>query len=263
MATTAMLTSCQQNADAAGDSGDSGKSASDSPSKGGASDNAGGNGGGNNSDNSSSTGGSGGSSTGGGASGGVASGRGASGGGASSGSGMSATFHGVVKYVAPGKFTVPNKGQGDQAFFTSNKTDVQGHGVICGAAQGPRKACTESQLETAAKKGLTATVKMVKGTATVIRDERTTGANGQSGHRSGKLSRESGSSYYVTDSDGAKTPFVLHGLTTINGAGQICGSENTTAFCTTKELNTAAEKGVQVVVDLDHGTALNIDEEHN
>lgn len=92
-----------------------------------------------------------------------------SGGGNSGGKGVSGTWFGNVSYLAPGKYTVSDMKGKQQAFFTATSTNIQGAGDICGDADGQAaQKCSESELEAAAKKGVSAKVKIKDGTAVSI-----------------------------------------------------------------------------------------------
>ncbi|MGP3991926.1 hypothetical protein [Streptomyces sp. 3N207] len=88
------------------------------------------------------------------------------------GKGVSGTWFGTVSYVAPGKYTVSDMKGMKQAFLTSTSTNIQGAGDICGDADGQAaQKCTESQLEAAAKKGVSAKVRIKNGTAVSVIDD--------------------------------------------------------------------------------------------
>ncbi|MEU5623809.1 hypothetical protein [Streptomyces tendae] len=58
------------------------------------------------------------------------------------------------RLTRPGKYTVTDTNGAEQAFFTSEDTDIEGAGRICGDADGQAATpCTEEDLEAAAKKG--------------------------------------------------------------------------------------------------------------
>ncbi|WP_333736782.1 hypothetical protein [Streptomyces sp. IBSBF 2806] len=122
-------------------------------------------------------------------SGGSASGSGkTSGGGSTSGSGetvveglnkgkgVSGTWYGIVRYVAPGKYLVDGpathgSGGEQQEFFLAEDTVILGGGQICGTAGSKVDApCEEADLEKAAKKGVEAEVVVKNGMATQITD---------------------------------------------------------------------------------------------
>ncbi|WP_328480998.1 hypothetical protein OHS71_21460 [Streptomyces sp. NBC_00377] len=92
------------------------------------------------------------------------------------GQGVSGTWYGIVRYVAPGKYLVDGpaaKGSGgeQQAFFLAEDTVILGGGQICGTAGSKVDApCEEADLEKAAKKGVEAEVAIKNGTATQITD---------------------------------------------------------------------------------------------
>ncbi|WP_425824938.1 hypothetical protein [Streptomyces fractus] len=244
LALTTMLTACQENADSAGGSGAS-AAASDSAAK---NDTASSNDRGNATGAKAAEGSSGDDST--------APAAGAS---VASGNGVSRTYLGVVKYLAPGKFTVSS-----QAFNVSGTTGIEGRGDICGQPEGQATKCSGEQLENAAKnKPLSAVVKVVNGLAVNITDDANVGSGATTGKVWGKLGKESRNSYYVTNSDGVKVFFGLHRLTTFLGSGLICGSASAHAICTQPQFDAASRKGIEVVADLVNGTALNIEENHN
>ncbi|MET8472418.1 hypothetical protein ABZY90_27285 [Streptomyces sp. NPDC006422] len=251
MATTTLLTACQGGADASDTSSDSKASASTAASdaKADAKDTAAGGGSG-------STGGT----------------QSQSGGGAAKGKGVSGTWFGTVSYLAPGKYTVSDLKGTEQAFFTSTDTDIEGAGEICGDADGQAATpCSEQQLEAAAKKGVSATVKIKNGTAVSIVEDHSSSGGGSdadtgkpSGLRSGELGYLAPGKYSLRDSDGNTLSFYSATATTINGNGWICGENGDNKRCTEGELEAAAKKGgVRVIVKLDNGAAVTIDEEHN
>ncbi|MCX5000733.1 hypothetical protein [Streptomyces longwoodensis] len=92
------------------------------------------------------------------------------------GKGVSGTWYGIVRYVAPGKYLVDGpatKGSGgeQQAFFLAEDTVILGGGQICGTAGSKVDApCEEADLEKAAKKGVEAEVVVTNGVATQITD---------------------------------------------------------------------------------------------
>ncbi|MFG2573637.1 hypothetical protein [Streptomyces sp. NPDC048481] len=92
------------------------------------------------------------------------------------GKGVSGTWYGIVRYVAPGKYLVDGpaaQGSGgeQQAFFLAEDTVILGGGRICGTAGSKVDApCEEADLEKAAKKGVEAEVVVKNGTATQITD---------------------------------------------------------------------------------------------
>jgi hypothetical protein len=248
MATTTLLTACQGGADGGDASSSSGSStaASDAKEKSG-SDGAG-------------------------SAGGTESQAGSGSGGTSQGKGVSGTWFGTVSYLAPGKYTVSDLKDTEQAFFTSTDTDIQGAGRICGDAEGQAATkCTESELEAAAKKGVPATVKVKNGTAVSVVEDHSSSGGGDdsdtgkpSGLRSGELGYLAPGKYTLVDSDGNTISFFSATATTINGNGWICGENGDNKRCTEGELEAAAKKGgVRVVVKLDNGAAVTIDEEHN
>ncbi|MCH5672525.1 hypothetical protein [Streptomyces gilvus] len=94
--------------------------------------------------------------------------------GGTGGSGANATYDGTVSYLAPGKYTVaPKQGGAPQAFYVANDTVVHGAGGICGSPMAESTStCTLDQLETAAKKGVTAKVVIADGVATSVTEDR-------------------------------------------------------------------------------------------
>ncbi|WP_419996221.1 hypothetical protein [Streptomyces boninensis] len=257
MATTALLTSCQGDSDDGGKASGAESSASDSGSDAKGKGDGGGSGGAD------------------GAGAKTGSGSGGSGGGKSGGKGVSGTWFGNVSYLAPGKYTVSDMKGVEQAFFTSADTDIQGAGEICGDAEGQAATkCTETQLEAASKKGVSATVKIKNGIAVSIVEDHSSSGGGDNpgtgkptGTRSGELGYLAPGKYTLKGSDGKEISFFSATATTINGNGWICGGEagdEPNKRCTEGELEAAAKKGgVRVIVKLDNGTADTIDEEHN
>ncbi|RZU30132.1 hypothetical protein EV284_5088 [Streptomyces sp. BK022] len=88
------------------------------------------------------------------------------------GEGVNGTWFGNVSYLAPGKYTVSGQRGSEQEFLLAEDTEIIGYDDICGdpSAAGGTK-CTEAQLETAAKKGVSAEVVIKNGIATSIRDD--------------------------------------------------------------------------------------------
>ncbi|MER8016139.1 hypothetical protein ACIQ7S_23700 [Streptomyces griseoluteus] len=88
------------------------------------------------------------------------------------GAGVNGTWFGNVSYLAPGKYTVSGERDSEQEFLLAEDTEIIGYDDICGdpGAAGGTK-CTEAQLETAAKKGVSAEVVIRNGIATSIRDD--------------------------------------------------------------------------------------------
>ncbi|MFJ6905472.1 hypothetical protein [Streptomyces griseoluteus] len=88
------------------------------------------------------------------------------------GKGVNGTWFGNVSYLAPGKYTVSDQKNSEQEFLLAENTEIIGYDDICGdpGAAGGTK-CTEAQLETAAKKGVSAEVVIRNGIATSIRDD--------------------------------------------------------------------------------------------
>ncbi|WP_210592151.1 hypothetical protein [Streptomyces sp. GESEQ-35] len=258
MATTALLTSCQGDSDGDKKSSGSGSSTSQSDAK--------------------STSGDGGS--GGAEADGAGAQTGSDSGGTSGGQngkgdkGVSGTWFGTVSYLAPGKYTVSDMKDTEQAFFTSTDTNIQGAGKICGDAEGQAATpCSEKQLEAAAKKGVSATVKIENGTAVSIFEDHSNTGGGDvdpgtgkpTGTHSGELGYLAPGTYSLREMDGSKIKFHSNTATTINGDGWICGEPGgQLADCTEGQLEAAAKKGgVRVVVELANGGAVTIDEEHN
>ncbi|GAA2412275.1 lipoprotein [Streptomyces glaucosporus] len=188
---------------------------------------------------------------------------------------VSGKWVGTVSYLAPGKYTVTGANGVEQAFFTSEDTDIEGAGKICGDADGQAATpCTEEELEAAAKKGFKATVDVKNGVAVSIIEEHTDSGTGTSGgngmgegERSGLFSGTLGymaPGKYSLSRDGDERAFFTATDTVINGAGWICGDAETITPCTEEELEAAAKKGsVAVVVQVENGVAVTIDEEHN
>ncbi|MGP4010753.1 hypothetical protein [Streptomyces sp. 4N124] len=87
--------------------------------------------------------------------------------------GVNGTWFGNVSYLAPGKLTVSDMKGVEQAFFVSDGTRVFGAGTICGNPQSEETPqCTLTQLESAAKKGLSAKVEIKDGVATTVTEDR-------------------------------------------------------------------------------------------
>lgn len=88
------------------------------------------------------------------------------------GHGVNGTWFGNVSYLAPGKYTVSDQKNSEQEFLLAEDTEIIGYDDICGdpGVAGGTK-CTEAQLETAAKKGVSAEVVIRNGIATSIRDD--------------------------------------------------------------------------------------------
>ncbi|MBD0421575.1 hypothetical protein H0H10_20875 [Streptomyces sp. TRM S81-3] len=188
---------------------------------------------------------------------------------------VSGKWVGTVSYLAPGKYTVTDANDTEQAFFTSDDTDIEGAGKICGDADGQAATpCTEEELEAAAKKGFGATVDVKDGVAVSIIEDHTDsgtgtgGGNGMGeGERSGLFSGTLGymaPGKYSLSRDGNERAFFTTTDTVINGAGWICGDAETVTPCTEEDLEAAAKKGsVAVAVQVEDGVAVTIDEEHN
>ncbi|MEU1212626.1 hypothetical protein ABZ424_09325 [Streptomyces sp. NPDC005790] len=180
---------------------------------------------------------------------------------------------GTVSYLAPGKYTVKDAKDAEQAFFTSEDTDIEGAGKICGDADGQAATpCTEEQLEAAAKKGFGATVDVKDGVAvSIIEDHADSGAGTgdgmgegeKSGLFAGTLGYMAPGKYSVSR-DGNQRAFFTATDTVINGAGWICGDAETVTPCAEEDLEAAAKKGgIAVAVQVEDGVAVTIDEEHN
>ncbi|AXL89055.1 hypothetical protein C4J65_12595 [Streptomyces sp. CB09001] len=188
---------------------------------------------------------------------------------------VSGKWVGTVSYLAPGKYTVTDAGDVQQAFFTSEDTDIEGAGKICGDADGQAATpCTEEELEAAAKKGFGATVDVKDGVAVSIIEDHTDSGNGGGngmgeGERSGLFSGTLGymaPGKYSLSRDGSERAFFTATDTEINGAGWICGDADgqATTPCTEEDLEAAAKKGgIAVAVQVEDGIAVTIDEEHN
>ncbi|MFE9727332.1 hypothetical protein ACFYQ5_27990 [Streptomyces sp. NPDC005794] len=182
---------------------------------------------------------------------------------------VSGKWVGTVSYLAPGKYTVTDANGAEQAFFTSEDTDIEGAGKICGDADGQAATpCTEEELEAAAKKGFGATVDVKDGVAVSIIEDHTDSGNGMGeGEKSGLFSGTLGymaPGKYSLSRDGNERAFFTATGTVINGAGWICGDAETVTPCTEEDLEAAAKKGsVAVVVKVEDGVAVTIDEEHN
>ncbi|KOX43800.1 hypothetical protein [Streptomyces sp. NRRL F-7442] len=187
---------------------------------------------------------------------------------------VSGRWAGTVSYLAPGKYTVTDAGGTEQAFFTSEDTDIEGAGEICGDADGQAATpCTEEELEAAAKKGFGATVDVKDGVAVSIVEDHTGGDSGAGdgageGEKSGLFSGELGymapGKYSLTGGEGTERAFFTSTDTEINGAGWICGDSRTITPCTEEDLEAAAKKGgIAVAVQVEDGVAVSIDEEHN
>ncbi|MFF4505528.1 hypothetical protein [Streptomyces sp. NPDC001401] len=86
--------------------------------------------------------------------------------------GVNGTWLGNVGYLAPGKFTVSDMKGVEQAFYVADDTKVYGAGTICGTAgSSGTTRCTLDQLESAAKKGVSAKVVISGGVATTITED--------------------------------------------------------------------------------------------
>ena len=260
VASTALLTACQDSGDSSSDSGKKSKGSASEVSK---------------------------EDPGGGEGGDDAQARAGGSGGGKGGKGVSGTWFGNVKYLAPGKYTVSDMKGVEQQFFTSTDTDIQGSGDICGDENGQAATkCTESQLEAAAKKGVSAKVVIKGGTAVTIVDDHSGGGNGGGNGSTGGGNGGSGGNggggkgvngtwfgnvkylapgkYTVSDMKGVEQQFFTSTETDIQGAGDICGDENGQAAtkCTESELEAASKKGVSAKVVIKGGTAVSIVEDH-
>ena len=193
---------------------------------------------------------------------------------------VSGKWAGTVSYLAPGKYTVTDANGTEQAFFTSEDTDIEGAGKICGDADGQAATpCTEEELEAAAKKGFGATVDVKDGVAVSVIEDHTdsgggSGAGGgpgegegeSSGLFSGELGYLAPGKYSLTGGEGTERAFFTSTDTEINGAGWICGDADgqATTPCTEEDLEAAAKKGgIAVAVQVEDGVAVTVDEEHN
>lgn len=90
------------------------------------------------------------------------------------GKGVNGTWFGNVSFLAPGKYTVSDMKGSEQEFLVAEDTEIVGYDDICGdAAQAGQDGtkCTEDELETAARKGVSAEVVISNGIATSIRDD--------------------------------------------------------------------------------------------
>ncbi|WP_070196923.1 hypothetical protein [Streptomyces oceani] len=81
--------------------------------------------------------------------------------------GTSGTWFGTVSYVASGKYSVSDMKGTKQVFMTSTDTKITGVGEICAAGE----TCSESDLEAAAKEGVSAKVKLKDGSAVSIKED--------------------------------------------------------------------------------------------
>ncbi|MFE6888030.1 hypothetical protein [Streptomyces sp. NPDC057694] len=177
---------------------------------------------------------------------------------------VTGTWFGTVSYLAPGKYTVSDLKDTKQQFFTATDTDIQGAGKICGDAAGQAATpCSEHELEAAAKDGVSATVKLKNGIAvSVVEDHSSNDNDKTSGLWSGKLAYLAPGKYTVVNDEGERA-FLTSTETAINGAGLICGNREQMKQCSEDELKAAAKKSIDVVVKVNHGTAVTIDENHN
>jgi len=86
---------------------------------------------------------------------------------------VNGTWFGNVSYLAPGKYTVSDMKGVEQAFFVADDTLVYGAGTICGSPNSAEMTqCTPAELEAAAKKGVSAKVRLTDGIATTITADR-------------------------------------------------------------------------------------------
>ncbi|MFG3258390.1 hypothetical protein [Streptomyces sp. NPDC048172] len=206
--------------------------------------------------------------------------------------GVNGTWFGNVEYLAPGKYTVSDMKGTKQQFFTSTDTNIQGAGKICGDANGQAATkCTEAQLEAASKKGVSAKVQIKDGIAvSVVEDHSSSGGSGGNGGTGG--SGNGGSTgggnggggkkgvngtwfgnvaylapgkYTVSDMKGVEQQFFTSTDTDIQGAGEICGDAEGQAAtkCTEAELEAASKKGVSAKVQIKDGIAVSIVEDHS
>ncbi|MDX3327374.1 MULTISPECIES: hypothetical protein [Streptomyces] len=182
----------------------------------------------------------------------------------SDGKKVTGTWFGTVSYLAPGKYTVSDLKDTKQQFFTSTDTDIQGAGKICGDAAGQTATpCSEDELEAAARDGVSATVKLKNGIAVSVIEDHSSNDDGKtSGLWTGKLAYLAPNKYSVVNDEGQRA-FLTSTETVINGAGLICGDREEIKQCTEDELEAAAKKSIDVVVKVDHGIAVTIDENHN
>ncbi|MEU8740920.1 hypothetical protein [Streptomyces halstedii] len=197
--------------------------------------------------------------------------------GADSGSKTTGSWVGAVSCMARGTYMVTRKGEAGQAFFTSDDTDIQGAGTICGDAEGQAATpCGEDELAAASKRGFGATVRLEDGVAVSIVEDHTgsgsgTGDDSDSGETAGLVTGTLGfmapGKYMLTHTfDGPDRSFFTADDTNINGAGIICGDAEgrATTPCSEDELEVAAKKGdVIVVLDIKDGIVVDIDENHN
>ncbi|MEU6438811.1 hypothetical protein [Streptomyces sp. NPDC047046] len=81
-------------------------------------------------------------------------------------------WEGVSHYLAPGKYTVTDDGtKKERAFLLSTKTVINGNGWICGTEEKTQR-CTAAQLDAATKKGKRLVVKIAEdGTAVTIDEQ--------------------------------------------------------------------------------------------
>ncbi|MFJ4435142.1 hypothetical protein [Streptomyces sp. NPDC088923] len=81
-------------------------------------------------------------------------------------------WEGVSHYLAPGKYSVTDDTtKKERAFFTSTKTVINGNGWICGTEEKTQR-CTTAQLDAATKKGKRLVVKIAEdGTAVTIDEQ--------------------------------------------------------------------------------------------
>ncbi|NEA42493.1 hypothetical protein [Streptomyces sp. SID11385] len=81
-------------------------------------------------------------------------------------------WEGVSHYLAPGKYSVTDDTtKKERAFLTSTKTVINGNGWICGTEEKTQR-CTAAQLDAATKKGKRLVVKIAAdGTAVTIDEQ--------------------------------------------------------------------------------------------
>ncbi|MFD0026035.1 hypothetical protein [Streptomyces sp. NPDC058382] len=195
-----------------------------------------------------------------------------------SGGKVTGSWTGTVSFMASGKYMVTRKGGTGQAFFTSEDTDIEGAGKICGDAGGQAATpCSEDELEAASKKGFGATVQLKDGVAVSIIEDHADSGGGTdkpgsdetAGLVTGTLGYMAPGKYILTKrlDGGSDRSFFTSEDTAINGAGWICGGEDqqsTTTPCSEDDLEAAAKKGgIIVVADIKDGVATTIDENHN
>ncbi|MER5434285.1 hypothetical protein [Streptomyces sp. NPDC002588] len=110
--------------------------------------------------------------------------------------GVSGTFaNGTVDYLAPGKYTVTTNGK-TQAFWLAEDTKIWGSGGVCGDAEGQAvEACTQADLEKAAKSGaVPADVVMKDGIAVTVTERHADSGSGTTDATGGSSSDSSSGS---------------------------------------------------------------------